>query len=454
MRISFLLGGFGGTGGSINLYRFMDKLSERGYEVYGITPTSAIRWNPEYSTNKAITAFWASVPKGATSPKNAKPPINRTLTDSHKSSFRRRALYYAYNHGLKLGRIALSKTPRLREEVASLLNLVNISVNQNPGQIRAVQEVQGMTAGLLSNWVPSDVTIATYCFTAYAAYALMDRTVPLYYIQNYEELFFPDEVRQKLARLTYFLPLQLISGGSWVKEQVRKRCGRDPYLLNPGFDHSIFFPLRDIEEKYSNCRPLKVVSYAKDTTRNMWPESVEAMRIVFSELGKDAVEWNAYYFPPCPSSPDDIKVNFVDNRYAGLAKLFSDSHISLQLCWYSGFPGAILEPMACGTAVVASGLGVEELAVDRQNSLVVPPRDSKGIADAVIRLARDPQLAQSLVEKGIETAKRFTWDRAADNAEQIIDRAVRDYPFSSAFSDIPSLISGEFYQELHQNSGP
>lgn len=444
MRISFLLDGFGGTGGPINLYRFMDKLSERGYEVYAITPTSAIRWDPEYSTNRAIADFWASLPKRATLPEKVTPPKNGATTDSHKPSLMRRAFNYVYNHGgRKLGSIALSRTPHLRNEVASLLNLVSIYVGQNPDQINAVQEVQGKTAGLLSNWVPSEVTIATYCFTAYAAYALMDRTVPLYYIQNYEELFFPDEVRQKLARLTYFMPLQLVSGGTWVREQIRKRCGRDPYLLNPGIDHSIFFPLRDTREKYGNCRPLKVVSYARDWNRTAWTESVEAMRIVFSELGKDAVEWNAYYFPPCPSPPDDIKVNFVDNRYAGLAKLFSDSHISLQLCWYSGFPGAILEPMACGTAVVASGLGVEELAVDGQNSLVVPPRDYKGIADAIIRLARDPQLAQSLVEKGIETAKQYTWEKAADNAEQIIGRAVRDYPFSNAFSDIPDLISGK-----------
>jgi glycosyltransferase involved in cell wall biosynthesis len=444
MKISFLLDGFGATGGPINLYRFMDKLSERGHEVYAIHPSGAIRWDPKYSTNRAIAAFWAAAPKGATLPKKVTPPKNKATTDFHRPSLKRRAFYYVYNHGgRKLGSIALSRTPRLRNKVASLLNLVPIYLDLNRDQIKAVQEVQAMTTGLLSNWVPSEVTIATYCFTAYAAYALMDKTVPLYYIQNYEELFFSDEIRQKLARLTYFMPLQLISGGSWVREQIRKRCGRNPYLLNPGIDHSIFFPLRDIREKYNNYRPLKIVSYARAWNRTAWPESVEAMRIVFSELGKDAVEWNAYYFPPCPSPPDDIKVNFVDNRYAGLAKLFSDSHINLQLCWYCGFPSAMLEPMACGTAVIASGLGVEELAVDGQNSLVVPPRDSKRLAGAIIRLARDPQLAQSLVEKGIETAKQYTWERAADNAEQIIRKAVRDYPFSSAFSDIPDLTSGK-----------
>jgi len=100
--------------------------------------------------------------------------------------------------------------------------------------------------------------------------------------------------------------------------------------------------------------------------------------------------------------------------------------------------------MACGTAVVTSGLGTEEIAIDGQNSLVVPPRDPRRLADAIIRLARDPALARNLADKGIETGQRFTWEKAADNIEQIINKAVKDYPFSGAFSDIPSLISGKF----------
>jgi glycosyltransferase involved in cell wall biosynthesis len=133
-----------------------------------------------------------------------------------------------------------------------------------------------------------------------------------------------------------------------------------------------------------------------------------------------------------------------NNRYRDLAQLYSDSHICVFPHWYTGFPGALLEPMACGTAVVTSGLGAEEIAIDGQNSLVVPPRDPNRLADAIIRLARDSQLARNLVEKGIETAQQFTWEKAADNAEQIITKAVKEYPFSGAFSDIPDLVSGKF----------
>ena len=436
MKISFLNMG-GGTGGPVNSYRFMDELCKRGHEVYSVSPAEAIRWEVGYS-DKVTAEFWATTPRKA-----AKRPgkVADALPAAQRPT--RQTLGRGYRLAYKLGTKALKRTPRLAKEVSSILNADYIFGHGNVDLFRAMQDTRLITAGLLSNWVPSDVTVAASYFTAYAAYGLMDRTVPLYYIQHYEELFSPNEALQKVARLTYFMPLYLVSGGAWQREQIRKRCGRDAPILNPGFDHRIFYPMRDTREKYANARPLKVVTYVRDEPWKAWPETVEAMRMVNAALGRDAVEWNAYYFLTHPPSPDDVRVNFVEDTYRDLPHLFSDSHISLQFCWYAGFPGAILEPMACGTAVVASGLGVEELAVDGQNSLVVPPRDSRAMADAIIRLARDPKLAQSLVEKGIETARRFTWEEAGENFEEVIRMAVRDYPFAGAFSDIPDLISGK-----------
>src|SRR2546425_545368 len=44
MRINYLIYGFGHTGGSFFLYKFMDKLCERGYKVSAITPNESIEW--------------------------------------------------------------------------------------------------------------------------------------------------------------------------------------------------------------------------------------------------------------------------------------------------------------------------------------------------------------------------------------------------------------------------
>ncbi len=62
-----------------------------------------------------------------------------------------------------------------------------------------------------------------------------------------------------------------------------------------------------------------------------------------------------------------------------------------------GIPNTLLEAMASATAVVATDVaGIPEVVVDSENGLLVPPRDPKALADAVLRLADDPRLRARL----------------------------------------------------------
>lgn len=61
-----------------------------------------------------------------------------------------------------------------------------------------------------------------------------------------------------------------------------------------------------------------------------------------------------------------------------------------------GIPVALMEAMATGLPVVASDIsGIPEL-VDEESGVLVPPGDSRAIADALQRLAEAPQLRQKL----------------------------------------------------------
>jgi glycosyltransferase involved in cell wall biosynthesis len=60
-----------------------------------------------------------------------------------------------------------------------------------------------------------------------------------------------------------------------------------------------------------------------------------------------------------------------------------------------GLPLALLEAMAAGLPVVATRAGgVEEAAVDGQNAYLAAPGDAHGLAQAMIRMARVPDLEQ------------------------------------------------------------
>lgn len=66
-----------------------------------------------------------------------------------------------------------------------------------------------------------------------------------------------------------------------------------------------------------------------------------------------------------------------------------------------GIPVVLMEAMASGVPVVASGIsGIPELVEDGQSGLLVPPRDPLALADALGRLYADPALRGRLGQGG------------------------------------------------------
>ncbi len=65
-----------------------------------------------------------------------------------------------------------------------------------------------------------------------------------------------------------------------------------------------------------------------------------------------------------------------------------------------GIPVVLMEAMASGLPVVASGIsGIPELVEDGSSGLLVPPRDPAALADALQRLSEDPALRERLGEQ-------------------------------------------------------
>jgi glycosyltransferase involved in cell wall biosynthesis len=70
---------------------------------------------------------------------------------------------------------------------------------------------------------------------------------------------------------------------------------------------------------------------------------------------------------------------------------------------YEGFPGAAIEAMALELPVVASNLPTLREVVDEGcSALLVPPRDSVQLAEAMGRVLDDPKLARRLGDRGRE----------------------------------------------------
>lgn len=109
-------------------------------------------------------------------------------------------------------------------------------------------------------------------------------------------------------------------------------------------------------------------------------------------------------------------IGFADDE--DVAELYSGAECVAFPSLYEGFGFPVLESMACGTAVVTSNVSsLPEVAGNA--ALMVDPYNVEAIADAIQRIIDDNSLKQTLIERGFEQAKKFTWENSARNLQTI-----------------------------------
>ena len=93
----------------------------------------------------------------------------------------------------------------------------------------------------------------------------------------------------------------------------------------------------------------------------------------------------------------------------GLRDLYRESQLFLHVSWTEGFPQVLLEAFAAGLPTVATDVGgIRDWASEA--ALLVPPGDAGAAADAVERLAGDPQLRARVVRAALQIAAAHTLD--------------------------------------------
>ncbi len=91
-----------------------------------------------------------------------------------------------------------------------------------------------------------------------------------------------------------------------------------------------------------------------------------------------------------------------------------------------GFSIATIEALAMGVPVVATRCGgPEEILTDGKDGLLVPPRDPKALAHAIIRILSNKELSTSLAKQGKKTAQRFSLSIMIDNYERLYRQLLR-----------------------------
>jgi glycosyltransferase involved in cell wall biosynthesis len=118
------------------------------------------------------------------------------------------------------------------------------------------------------------------------------------------------------------------------------------------------------------------------------------------------------------SSTDPGISTYVDDEdlpalYAGATAYVTTSH-------YEGFGLPALEAMACGAPVIAPNTtAFPEILGDA--ALLFTADHFDEISKAIQKIIDEPQIANTLRERGLEHVKNFTWERAAQQTQSLLE---------------------------------
>ncbi len=269
-----------------------------------------------------------------------------------------------------------------------------------------------------------DLNIATLWTTAFPVF-FSGKGKPVFFMQHYEEVFYemhPSYALHKLgARMAYALPLYKVANSSWLQKLIADRFGQNIPFSNNGIEITDFFPL---PKKSLNDGILRVITYARPEEWKGFADAVAAMSEIRARYGA-RVEWRVFGYRHPHLTENNSYAPYTYHpklSFKQLAELYATSDIAICPSWYESFPLPPLEAMASGTAVVTTEYGVEDYAFHEQNALVVQPRQTDEMVNAIARLIDDPDLRARLAEAGRKTAESFHWERAVEKRERILQQ--------------------------------
>jgi GT2 family glycosyltransferase len=260
------------------------------------------------------------------------------------------------------------------------------------------------------------IKVATWWNTAAPVWrASVLRGIPVYFVQDIETSYYPDDESVRHAVIDSYRPeFRYMTISSWNRERLRE-LGLDAELIPPGIDLETFRPRADVARRkdmvlaLGRSNPLKNLPLTLDAWRALdGPRPELCLFGIEPELATDPGMRHV-------ESPSDEEVN----------ELFNEATVFVQTSTHEGFALPPLEAMATGGAVVCTDAhGNRDFCVDGENCLMPAPNPG-AVNEALARLLDDPELRERLGRAGEETAKNYAWERRIDALVEFLEEVAR-----------------------------
>ena len=107
-----------------------------------------------------------------------------------------------------------------------------------------------------------------------------------------------------------------------------------------------------------------------------------------------------------------------------LPALYSSAELFVLPSYYEGFGIPVLEAFACGTPVITSNTScLPEIAGNA--AMLMDPYNQDDLTEAMKKVLSDKILQKTMIEKGLERVKKFSWRKTAEKTIKVYEKAMR-----------------------------
>lgn len=163
--------------------------------------------------------------------------------------------------------------------------------------------------------------------------------------------------------------------------------------------------------------------------------SVEIVRLRFPQAtltlyGRDTGDGT---FEACQALVEELKLQNAVQMPGKILKrevprILSDYDVFLNTTRAESFGISVVEAAALGLCIVTTNVGeLPYIWEHEKNALLVPPDDPQAMANAILRILDEPELAQSLSINARAKAEQYDWSRILPIWTELIERVIVEH---------------------------